>query len=38
MTLLFDAAWHLAQAPWWLGPTLLGGGLLGFGIWIGVNL
>lgn len=27
MTLLFEAAWQLAQAPWWLGWTLIGGGL-----------
>lgn len=27
MTLLFEAVWHLAQAPWWLGWAFIGGGL-----------
>lgn len=35
---LLDVALAFAAAPWWLGWTLLGGGLLSFGMWIGVNL
>lgn len=32
MDALLELAWHVAQAPWWLGWSLIAVGLLGLGV------
>lgn len=32
MTVLIETVWDLAQMPPWIGPSLIGGGLIGLGL------
>lgn len=38
MDTLFEAAWHVAQAPTWLGWSLIGGGACGLSFLAGARL
>lgn len=35
---MLDAAWELAQSPWWFGPALITGGVFALGFLVGARL